>query len=358
MAGATGTADAVDMDLRILGHLVVDDGAQILDIQPAGGHIGGYQHPAALVGKAHQHLIPLPLLQIAMQRQHRDAAGAQGIVYRLALALGVAEDDAGVWLVVAQQVQQRRAAGTALHFDKALLDMAAIVGCLHAHLYRIPLYAGADARYLFGIGGGEEQGLALFGGLTDHIRHHIGKAHIQHAIGFIQYQHLQMIQREALTAQVILDAPRCAHHDMGRMHQRVQLRPHGYATAQGEDLDIGGKARQTAQLLAYLIRQLAGRAEHQCLGAIVADIEAAEQPYAEGGGLATAGLGFGYHILALEDQRQRLGLDRGHGGVAKAGQVLQLLIGQIQAGEIAIHRCLVSKMGPTRQGGDDNRLEG
>ena len=223
----------MDVDFRILRHLIVDDGGQILDIQSTSGHVGGDQHAATAVGEAHQHLIALALLQIAMQCQHRNIAGAQGIMHRLTLALGVTEHHAGVGLEVGQDLQQGRSPSAALYLEETLIDVAAVVGGLDTDFDGIFLHLGADPGDFIRIGGGEEQGLASLGGLADHINHHIGKAHVQHPVGFVQYQYLQMFQTQTVAMQVVLNTPRCADDDMRGMGQGVQLWPHGNATTQG-----------------------------------------------------------------------------------------------------------------------------
>ena len=64
-----------------------------------------------------------------------------------------------------------------------------------------------------------------------------------------------------------------------------------------------------------------GRAQHQCLTAVIAQVERVQQADAEGGGLAAAGAGLGDHIPALQQGRQAGRLHRCHGGVAQCVQV-------------------------------------
>ena len=42
-----GPADAVDVVLAVLGHVVVDDHLQVVDVQPARGHVRGDEHGEA-----------------------------------------------------------------------------------------------------------------------------------------------------------------------------------------------------------------------------------------------------------------------------------------------------------------------
>jgi hypothetical protein len=86
-----GAADAVDVHLGVGRHVHVDDGGQVGNVQPARRHVGGHQHRAAAVGKLHQHLVALALLQLAIQRQRAEALGLQHAHQVAALLLGVAK---------------------------------------------------------------------------------------------------------------------------------------------------------------------------------------------------------------------------------------------------------------------------
>ncbi|MNT61798.1 hypothetical protein D3C72_1994620 [compost metagenome] len=66
LTGAAGAADAVYMDLGIAGQFDVDDHVQGIDVQAAGGDVGGHQYGQAAVGKQGQHLVTVALLQVAM----------------------------------------------------------------------------------------------------------------------------------------------------------------------------------------------------------------------------------------------------------------------------------------------------
>ena len=82
-------------------------------------------------------------------------------------------------------------------------------------------------------------------------------------------------------------------------------------------------APEAAYLLRYLVCQFPGRAQHQCLDREAFDVELLQQPQAEGGSLAGAGLALADHIAPGQDRRQAAGLDRGHVVVVQRGEVGQ-----------------------------------
>ncbi|MNG60489.1 hypothetical protein D3C79_186470 [compost metagenome] len=209
-------------------------------------------------------------------------------------------------------------------FVEALFNGGLIVAIVHFHIQRLTLHAGADALNATRIGRREQQSLALRRGVTDHIVDVIGKAHVQHAIGFVQHQYFQFIQHQRFLAQMLLNTPRRAHHDMRRMHQRIELWPHRLAAAQGQDFDVLGKARQTTQLFAYLVSQLARRAQDQRLRRHLGNIDFIQQADAERSRFAAAGFCFGSYVLPFQDGGQRGGLHRRHFGIPQFVEVGQL----------------------------------
>ena len=80
------------------------------------------------------------------------------------------------------------------HFIQLLFDGALFMQGLHAHLHRIALHAAAHLGDPFRIGGGEEQGLPVPRGVADDPVDVFTKAHVQHAIRFVQHQRLEVVE--------------------------------------------------------------------------------------------------------------------------------------------------------------------
>ncbi len=135
---------------------------------------------------------------------------------------------------------------------------------------------------------------------------------------------------------MLLHSPRRAHDHLGAVLQRANLRPHRHPAAQRQHLDIVRPPRQPAQVLGHLIRQLAGRAEHQGLTAEKARVQRVQQAQPERRRLPGAGLGLGDHIPPLQDQRQALRLDRRHLGKPQRRQRRQSRRGKGEGSEVGI----------------------
>ena len=91
--GAAGAADAVDVGLGRLGDVEVDDVGEVLDVEPAGGDVGGdEQIDGAAAGALHD-AVALVLGHAAMQRLDPIAAAGEALGEAVDLVAGAAEDE-------------------------------------------------------------------------------------------------------------------------------------------------------------------------------------------------------------------------------------------------------------------------
>ncbi len=119
--------------------------------------------------------------------------------------------------MLAQQAQQQRDFLAARGFIKLLLDSGQFVHAVDFNVLGVALNAATDGSDGFRPGGGKQQRLALRRRMTDHIVNGIAKAHIKHAIGFIQHQGFECFQRHGALFQMIEQTPRRGDDDMRSM---------------------------------------------------------------------------------------------------------------------------------------------
>ena len=143
---------------------------------------------------------------------------------------------------------------------------------------------------------------------------HVGpEAHVEHAVRFVQDQHLEPRVVHGLVPHVIHQAARCRDDDVHAGAQRELLLVHRHAAEDGDARD-GRVIREALHLVFDLHGQLARRREHERSRArrlrtrLVE--EALQDRNEERGGLAGAGLGAGDHVAAAERQRNHAALDR------------------------------------------------
>ena len=169
---------------------------------------------------------------------------------------------------------------------------------------RIALQAAAQGADLVRPGRREQQRLARLRRPFDDGADRLEEAHVEHPVGLVEDEHPQPGEVDGPALQVIQDAARRADDDVGSHLQRRRLRADRHAAAQGHDPEVRNEARQAPHLGAHLVRQLAGRAEHQRLHPVALHVDAGQQAEPEGHGLAAAGAGLGDHVPAGEQPGQ------------------------------------------------------
>ena len=147
------------------------------------------------------------------------------------------------------------------------------------------------------------------------------KAHVEHAIGLVQHQHLDARQIQVALFDVVDQTTGRGHQHVHAAAQRVGLWPH----ADAAENDRARHARVSgvfAQVVMHLQGQLARgrederarRARNRATGR---GRQALDQRQRERGGLAGAGLRAGEQVAALQHERNGALLDRCGGGVAE-----------------------------------------
>ena len=108
--GAAGAADAVHVVLGDVGQLEVHHVRQVVDVQAAGGDVGGHQHLQAAVLELGQRPGARALALVAVDGQRADAVLVELLGEPVGAVLGAGEDQHLVPVVVLDQLgQQRRA---------------------------------------------------------------------------------------------------------------------------------------------------------------------------------------------------------------------------------------------------------
>ena len=154
-------------------------------------------------------------------------------------------------------------------------------------------------------GGREEQVLALGREHGHDASDVVDEAHVQHAVGLVEDEHLDLAEVERAAAGVVEQAPGRGHHDLDAAEQVLLLRAHGHAAvddgrAQTDVLAV------VLEAVVHLDGQLARGRHHQHADRVARrgerlvglPLEPLQDGQREGGGLAGAGLGSGHEVPA------------------------------------------------------------
>ena len=234
--------------------------------------------------------------------------------------LGAGEDQRAVDRLLLQELSQHARLGREIDLDDALGD------ALDGGGYRRHRHAGGIAQHRFGElgdvlghGGREEQRLPLDRQLADDFADVVDEAHVEHAVGFVEHQELDLAELEAVALHEVEQAAGGGDHDFDALHHGADLAAHRHAA----DRQRRGEADVAAigvEAVEDLTRQFAGRREHQHAAALGLHPDAVLQNAVqdrqrEGCGLAGAGLGDADDVTAGHCEGDGLGLDGRRGEV-------------------------------------------
>ena len=183
-------------------------------------------------------------------------------------------------------------------------------------------YARRIAQHLLGEFGDilrhgrrEEQRLPLDRQFRDDLADVVDEAHVEHAVGFVEHEELDLSELQAVALHEIEQAAGRGHHDFDALHDGADLASHRHAA----DRQRRGQADVAAigvEAVEDLSRQFARRAQHQHAAGLGLRLDAVLQDAMQdrkrkGRGLAGAGLRNADDVTAGEREGNGLGLDRG-----------------------------------------------
>ena len=219
------------------------------------------------------------------------------------------------------------------------------VAARHLDQLRVLQHLVGEALDLVREGGREQQALALLGQQGEDALDVGDEAHVEHAVGFVEHQHLDLRQVDRLLLDVVEQPARRGDDDLDAAAQLGLLRADVDAAidahrAQRQVLAVG------LDRLEHLHRELARGREDQrarlVAGGRGAGVgvarDAVQQRQREAGGLAGARLGAAHDVLAGDDDRDGLALDGRGFGVAGIGDGLQQFGNEAEVGKT--HGCL------------------
>ena len=308
--GAAGAADAVHVRLGVDRQIVVDDVADALDVEAASGDVGGDEDVELAVLQRLHRAFALRLLDVAVDGGGGVAASAQLLGDLLGVTSRAGEDDHAVEVLDLENAGQRvellrvrddvvalRDAGARLRLALDL-DLAGVVQVLLR-----------DATDGGGHGRREEGDLLLLRGVGENRLDVLCEAHLEHLVGLVEHEVLDLRQVERTALEVIHDAAGGADDDVHAATQRGELLTVGLAAVDGEEVDFGQVRGVALERLADLEREFTSRCEYEGLGNALAGGDTGEDRKCEGSGLAGAGLREADHVCSLEERGDRGGLD-------------------------------------------------
>ena len=307
-----------------VGDVVVHDVRQVVDVDAACRDVGRHQGPDVAALEAGQRLRARSLALVAVQCQRLDAVLDQVFSDVVGAEFGAREDQHLTPVVFGNDVRQQRFLLAATDRVDQLRDaLHRGVARRHLNAQRVFQQRGGEFADLIAEGGREQQALLVLGHHGQHFFHVMDKAHVEHAVGFVEHQDLYLTEIEHALLQQIEQTARCRHQNVDALFDAADLRVHAntaeddgrcqfqvFAIGLHRFLDLGSEFTRRGQDQGAD----ADAAEFVfgcCLGA-----EFVQHGQHKGCRFAGAGLGAAEQVVAGQHGGNALCLNRGRGFIA------------------------------------------
>ena len=332
--GAAGAADAVHVRLGVDGEVEVDDVGDALDVEAAGRDIRRHEDVELARLQLVDGALALGLHDVAVDGGGGVAAGAQLLGQRLGLVLRAGEDDHALEVLDLEDAREGVDLLRVRDHQVALRDGGGGRGLgLDRDLFGVLQVLRRDATDGGGHRGREQRHLLLVGGVGEDRLDVFGEAHLEHLVGLVEHEVLELGEVEGALLEVVHDATRGADDDVHAATEGRELHAVALAAVDGQHVHAAHVGGVLLERLADLQGELAGRGEHEGLRRLLRDVEAGEDRQRERGGLAGTGLSDAEHVAAGEQRRDGGRLDGGRGLVADVFEGLEHGVGEAEIGE-------------------------
>ena len=322
-AGAARAANAVRVRLDAGRQVIVEHVRNALDVEAAGGHVGGDDDVELAFFKTVDGALALLLRDVAIERRDGVTARAEffselgRVVFRArkdqhrVVCLGLEDAGERVELEVAPGDQvalanRRRDSRFDFELDEFGIAQVGLGEALDFHRHRR----------------GKQHDLAVVGGFREDRVDVVNETHLEHLVGFVEDKVAHARQVEAAALEVVDHAAGGADDDVDAALERSQLEGVGLAAVDRQH----AKALEVVGVLLKgfgdLDGELARRREHDRLGLAALEVDLGQDRQSERGGLAGAGLGLAEEVAAGEQLGNRRGLNRRRRLVADGGEGL------------------------------------
>ncbi len=263
-----------------------------------------------MVLEGDHHAVAGALAHVAVQRFDVEALVLQRPLEPRRADLGAAEDDRLLRFFDLQQLDQAGRLLFRRHLDERLLDRVDRQGFRgDRDRHRVVHVALGELLDRRRHRRREERRLPAARAHAKDFLDVLDEAEVEHLVGLVEDDVARRGQHQRAAAHQVHHPPDRGDDDVGAGAQLRLLRADRGAAEDGDDLDVEVLGHR-AQCLGHLDAELAGRRHHDRLDLVVLRIEVLQQRQAEGRRLAGAGLRLADHVVAAEQLRDRLLLDR------------------------------------------------
>ena len=206
-----------------LRHVKVDDVRHIGNVDAARRDIGRHEHPVTAFGKALERLVSLTLRTVAVNLRRRPARTAEAARNAIGAMLGAHKHEEAA-LLGTEQVFEQLLLLVGIHFKGAQLNVCSRLE--HRADFDPHRVVEVVARYIPDGAferGGVAQRLADLGQHAGNARNGRPKAHIEHAVHFVEHENLDLVEPYKLALKKVFQPSGSRHDEARSAADRVKL---------------------------------------------------------------------------------------------------------------------------------------
>ncbi|MNP25414.1 hypothetical protein D3C76_1182220 [compost metagenome] len=190
----------------------VDHQRQVFDVQATGRHVGSDQNLHFTRLEAVERALAGRLGLVAVDAVGVDAQPLKFFHQRVHAVAGLGEHQYLLPLALAHQVHEQFRLALLVHRHDPLLDrIGRDVARADFDSQRIVEHLPGQQADVIGEGRGEQQRLTFLRQRAVNVRQLLGKAQVEHAVGFVQHQGLQLVELQRVLAEQVEQAARGRH---------------------------------------------------------------------------------------------------------------------------------------------------
>src|SRR5690606_23305808 len=337
--GTASTANTVNVVFRHVRQFEVDHVRQLIDVQTASGNVGSNQHHNLAVLETGQRTGTSRLALVAMQGFGGHTVLGQFFGQAVGAVLGAAEhqnlvpaafaDDVAQQVTLVCLVSQNHLPGNQF--------VGGVAGS-NGHFVRVVQRTTGQFTDFVRESRREQQSLTINRHQADDLANVADKAHVQHAVGFVQHQDFHAGQVHGALTHVVQQTARSGYQNVQGLAQRMELGVDVHATKHDHRAQTGVLAVQTYRFF-NLGGQFTGRGQDQRTRAAWFTVllrvvqQTVQDRQGKACGLAGAGLSGSQQVATFNDLGDGLGLNRGGVGIACVGYSTQQRFCQLKRGK-------------------------
>ncbi len=325
----------------------MDHRVDAVDVDAAGGDVGGDQRRGLTLLERGEGAITLALAATAVDRFGGDAVTTELLGEAVGAVTGAGEHD--------RRTETLDHVGGGRHAFLAIDQPEVVLGGVHVRALRadlvthgVVLEVGHELGDGAVEGGREQQHLAVVRGLLDDAADRGQKAHVGHLVGFVDHHGGDVAQVDGSHLHQVLETTGAGDDEFDAAVERLALAAVADPAVDRSGI-VAGSLRERGQLGHDLLGEFTGRGQHEGDWSLRAGVgEAGDEREPEAEGLSRAGRRAAGNVAAGERVGDDGGLDREGGVLALALEPVHDRVGQAEVAEG--NRCVGSVGGRDARG--------